>query len=74
MRANAAPLAIIHIRREKTVLALLHAAFRTKNIANTAFDTFLIIPNGPLRPPTSRVIFTGATRLRNYTADRKLFP
>jgi hypothetical protein len=40
MRANAAALAIIHIRLEKTVLALLHASFRTKHIADAAFNAF----------------------------------
>jgi hypothetical protein len=74
MRANAAALAIIHIRLEKTVLCLLNASFRTKHITDTAFDAFLIVPNGPLRTPTSRMIFTGASRLRNNTANGKLFP
>jgi hypothetical protein len=74
MRANAAALAIIHIRREKTVLALLYAAFRTKHVTDAAFDAFLIFPNGPLRPPTSRVIFTGASRFKNNTADGKFLP
>jgi hypothetical protein len=74
MRANAAALAIIHISLEKTVLCLLNASFRTKHITDTAFDAFLIVPNRPLRPPTSRVIFTGAARLGNNTTDGKLSP
>jgi hypothetical protein len=40
MRANATALAIIHIRLEKTVLALLDAAFRTIHITDAAFDAF----------------------------------
>jgi hypothetical protein len=68
MRANAAALAIIHVCLEKTVLALLHAAFGAKHVTDAAFNTFLIVPNGPLRTPTSRMIFTGATRLKNNTA------
>jgi hypothetical protein len=40
MRANAAALAIIHIRQEKTVLALLYASFRTIYITNAALDAF----------------------------------
>jgi hypothetical protein len=74
MRANAAALAIIHIRLEKTILGLLHAAFRTIYITDTAFNAFLIVPNWPLRPPTSRVIFTGAARLGNNTTYGKLSP
>jgi hypothetical protein len=74
MRANAAALAIIHIRLEKTVLCLLNASLRTKHITDTAFDAFLIVPNRPLRPPTSRVIFTGAARFRNNTTDGTLSP
>jgi hypothetical protein len=74
MRANAAALAIIHIRLEKTVLCLLNASLRTKHITDTAFDAFLIVPNRPLRPPTSRVIFTGAARLGNNTTYGKLSP
>jgi hypothetical protein len=74
MRANAAALAIIHICLEKTILTLLNAAFRTIHITDAAFNTFLIVPNGPLRPPTSRMIFTGAARLKNNTACGKLPP
>jgi hypothetical protein len=74
MRANAAALAIIQTCQEKTILSLLYAAFRTEYITDTAFDAFLIVPNGPLRTPTSRMIFTGASRLRNDAADGKLFP
>jgi hypothetical protein len=40
MRANAAALAIIHIRLEKTILSLLHATFRTKHITDAALDAF----------------------------------
>jgi hypothetical protein len=74
MRANAAALAIIHIRLEKTVFCLLNASLRTKHITDTAFDAFLIVPNRPLRPPTSRVIFTGAARFRNNAAYGKFPP
>jgi hypothetical protein len=74
MRADAAALAIIHIRLKKTVLRLLNASFRTIYVTDTAFDAFLIIPNRSLRPPTSRVIFTGAARFRNNTTDGKLSP
>jgi hypothetical protein len=74
MRANAAALAIIHIRLEKTVFCLLNASLRTKHITDTAFDAFLIVPNRPLRPPTSRVIFTGAARIGNNTTYGKLSP
>jgi hypothetical protein len=74
MRANAAALAIIHIRLEKTILSLLYAAFRTIYITDAAFNTFLIVPNRPLRPPTSRVIFTGASRLGYNTTYGKLSP
>jgi hypothetical protein len=74
MRANATALAIIHIRLEKSVFTLLHAAFGTKHITNAALDAFRIIPDRPLRPPTSRMIFTGAARLGNNTANGKLSP
>jgi hypothetical protein len=74
MRANAAALAIIHIRLEKTILALLYATFGTKRITDAALDAFRIIPDRPLRPPTSRMIFTGAARLGNNTAYGKLSP
>jgi hypothetical protein len=74
MRTNAAALAIIHIRLEKTILGLLHAAFRTIYVTDTAFNAFLIVPNWSLRPPTSRVIFTGAARLGNNTTYGKLSP
>jgi hypothetical protein len=74
MRADAAALAIIHIRLKKTVLCLLHASFRTIYVTDTAFDAFLIVPNRSLRPPTSRVIFTGAARIGNNTTDGKLSP
>jgi hypothetical protein len=74
MRTNTAALAIIHIRLEKTILGLLHAAFRTIYVTDTAFNAFLIVPNWPLRPPTSRVIFTGAARLGNNTTYGKLSP
>jgi hypothetical protein len=40
MRANAAALAIIQICLKKTILALLYAAFRTKDVTDAAFDTF----------------------------------
>jgi hypothetical protein len=40
MRTNAAALAIIHIRLEKTVLGLLYATFRTVHITDAALDTF----------------------------------
>jgi len=74
MRANAAALAIIHVCLEKTVFGLLHTALRTIHITYTAFDTFLIFPNGPLRSPTACMIFTGASRFKNNTAYGKLFP
>jgi hypothetical protein len=74
MSANAATFAIIQIRLEKTVLRLLNATFGTKHITDAAFDTFGIIPDRPLRPPTSCMIFTGAARLGNNTAYGKLSP
>jgi hypothetical protein len=74
MSANTAPFAVIHVCFEKTVFALLNAAFRTKDIANAALDAFLIIPNRPLRPPTSRMIFTGAARLENDTSRSYFLP
>jgi hypothetical protein len=74
MRANAATLTIIQICLEKTVLALLNATFGTIDVTDTAFNAFLIVPNRPLRPPTSRVIFTGAARLGNNTTYGKLSP
>jgi hypothetical protein len=40
MRANATALAIIHIRLEKTILALLNAALGTKHVTDAAFDAF----------------------------------
>jgi len=74
MSANAAAFAIIHIRREKTVLALLNTSFRTKHITDSTLDAFLVVPNRALRTPTSRMIFTGASRLGNNAANGKLFP
>jgi len=74
MRANAAALAIIQICLKETVFGLLNAAFGTVNITDTALDAFRIIPNRSLRPPASRMIFTGASRLGNNTADGKLSP
>jgi len=74
MRTNAAALAIIHIRLKKTVLALLDAALGTIHITDAAFDAFVVVPDRSLRPPTSRMIFTGATRLGNNTSDGKLSP
>jgi hypothetical protein len=74
VRANTATFTIIHIRLEKSVFALLYAAFRTKDIANAAFNTFLIVPNGPLRTPTSRMIFTGAARIENNTTRCNFLP
>jgi len=72
--ANTAALAIIHVRLKKAVFRLLHATFRTIHITNAAFDAFGIVPDRPLRPPTARMIFTGASRFKNYTAGGKLFP
>jgi hypothetical protein len=74
MSADTASLAIINICFEETVFALLNAAFRTKDIANAALDAFLIIPNRPLRPPTSCMIFTGAARLENNTSRSYFLP
>jgi hypothetical protein len=69
---NAAALTIVHVGLEKSIFALLNASFRTKDITNAALDAFLIIPDRPLRPPTSRMIFTGAARLEN-DASRSYF-
>jgi hypothetical protein len=74
MSADTASLAIVHIGLEKSIFALLNASFRTKDIANTAFNTFLIIPNRPLRPPASCMIFTGAARLENNTSRSYFLP
>jgi predicted secreted protein len=62
MSTNAATFAIIKICLKITIFALLDASFRTENIADAAFDAFGIIPDWPLRPPASRMIFTGAAR------------
>lgn len=74
MRADAAAFAIIQVCLKEAVFGLLNTAFRTVNITNTALDAFCIIPDRPLRPPASRMIFTGASRLGNNTADGKLSP
>jgi hypothetical protein len=62
MRTNAATLAVIQIRLEIAVLGLLNTSFGTKDIADAAFDAFVIIPDWPLRSPAARMILTGAAR------------
>jgi len=74
VRADPAPLAVIHVRFEKAVLALLYASFRAKDIADAAFDAFGVIPDRPLGPPAAGVVFTGAARFKDNTTDRKFFP
>jgi len=67
-------LAVIQICLEKTILALLYATFRTIDVTDAALDAFRIIPDRPLRPPTARMIFTGAARLGYNASYGKLFP
>jgi hypothetical protein len=67
MSANTAALAIIQICLEISVFTLLNTSFGTEDIADAAFDAFGIIPDWPLRPPTSCMIFTGAARAQNNT-------
>jgi len=74
MRADAAALAIVQVGLEQSVFGLLYASFRAKHVTDTAFDAFGVIPDGTLRAPTAGVIFTGASRFGNNTADRKLLP
>jgi hypothetical protein len=74
MSTNTAPFAVIQICLEKTIFALLDATFRTKHITDTAFDAFVVVPDGPLSPPAPCMIFTGAARFENNATGCNFLP
>jgi hypothetical protein len=74
VRADAAAFAIIHVRHKKSIFTLLNASFGAKNVADAALDAFRVVPDGPLRPPASRMVLAGAARLGHNTANGKFPP
>jgi hypothetical protein len=74
MGADATAFAIIQVRRKKALGCLVDAGFGAEYVTDSAFDTFLVIPDGTLGPPASRFIRTGVSRLEHDTTGGDFLP
>jgi hypothetical protein len=59
---------------ERTLGVLPDASFRTINMTNAAFDTFIKIIGRFLRTPIAGAVLSGTTRFGDDAADFKVFP
>jgi hypothetical protein len=71
---NATSLTPEQIGLKTTFGILLNTSFRTINLTNAAFDTFIKVIGRFLRTPIAGAILSGTTRFGDNTADFKIFP